>query len=369
MTLLTIGSGHRNFREFLDEKPRQRIAAYGKLVDRTFIVAFSGKGFAEQSLGNNVTVYPTNSSNRFLAPWHAYRIGKSILENIPKGEPLIISAQDPFESGIVAWLLCRQKAKLQLQIHTDLFSPYFRRERWENVVRLMLARFLLPRADCIRVVSRRILMSLKNELGIDPRKVTVLPIWSAPMKKQELSESRVGLRILIVSRLEPEKGIRDSLSAFAGFLSKGGRGVLTIIGDGGERLRLEELVDKFRIRHSAFFEGWKMDLGSYYEKSDIFLSASKYEGWGVAVFDAVSLGVPVVMTDVGLAGEVVRDGVNGIIVPVGNIAAMENAITSIYEDSTLLFKMRNAPRPKRESFEEYLGRYREALTSCFSKAP
>ncbi|MBI2096871.1 MAG: glycosyltransferase [Candidatus Sungbacteria bacterium] len=362
MTLLTIGSGHRNFSDFLNPKSRERIAAYGTLVDRSFILAFTRPGFEKQTLAENVIAFPTNSSSRWLAPFQAWRMGKAILGLASKGEEIVISAQDPFESGLVAWLLRRRSgARLQLQVHTDFFSPYFRRERWENRVRFRIAKFLLPRADCIRVVSQRIKRSLESQLKIEASKIVTLPIWSVPLDAVPQGAADGAFSILVVARLEKEKQIDHALLAFHKFIKRGGAGKMAIVGDGSERRLLENLARTLKIHNQVVFHGWRDNLSHYYAEADVFLVTSQYEGWGVAAADAVYAGIPVVMTDVGLAGELVRDGGNGIIVPVGDTDAIARALSSIAADPD-----RFKPRPirRQESFDEYLARYREALYRC-----
>src|SRR3989344_6966597 len=157
MILLTIGSGHRDFRQCLDPKSRRRFAAYGALARRSYIIAFTGPGFERLLLENNVTVFPTNSPSRWLAPFHALKIGKNIFNEIAADEQILISAQDPFESGIVAWFLKLRfrGARLQLQAHTDIFSPYFRQERWENRIRVWLLWCFFFKTGCVRGGSAR----------------------------------------------------------------------------------------------------------------------------------------------------------------------------------------------------------------------
>ncbi|OHA00399.1 MAG: hypothetical protein A3C11_02280 [Candidatus Sungbacteria bacterium RIFCSPHIGHO2_02_FULL_49_12] len=370
MTVLTIGSGHRDFRDFLNPKSRARIAAYGTLADRSYIIAFTRPGFKTQTLENNVVVFPTNSRSRWLAPMHAMRLGKKVLAGILAGEPVVISAQDPFESGVVAWLLrCRfPQARLQLQVHTDIFSPYFWRERWENLFRVWLAKFLLPRADCIRAVSQRICRSFVSR-GIDSGKITVLPVWSSPLDISPIARDKENLRVLVVSRLEREKGVGDSIIGFSDLIQRGGKGHLTIVGDGGQRNKLGVLVEKLGVEKSVTFSGWQQDVAPYYAAADVLLSTALYEGWGLAAWDALQAGVPVVMTDVGLAGEVALHNVNGLIVPVGDTEQIGSALFRLSRDSQLLTRLGESSQLMRPAYSDYLDRYGIALRSCLHRSP
>lgn len=366
MTVIFIGSGHRNFSDFLRPKSRERLAAYGQIFDRVLIIAFTAPGFSPQSLAPNVTVYPTNSRIRYAALWSALVLGRRLLRDIPSSEEVVISAQDPFESGLVAWILTwGRKARLQFQVHTDFTISTFRCHSFLNRIRWYMARFLLGRADCIRAVSQRIAVSLENVFRISGGRVVILPIWtSAPARNASSVILAPELSVLVVSRLEKEKVVDDAIRAFQLFINRGGVGKLTIVGEGRERPYLEKLVHETCPQGSVRFTGWQDEAASFYASANVYLMTSRYEGWGISVAEAVGAGIPVVMTDVGLAGEMVKNDANGIVVAVGDTAAMAEALLRLYHNPELRERYSGFPAPAASTHAEYLEQYRQAMTLC-----
>jgi len=84
------------------------------------------------------------------------------------------------------------------------------------------------------------------------------------------------------------------------------RAGLIVVGEGKEKDRLRQQVIKNGLRDNIIFEPWTDDLTSYYKSADLYLLTSNYEGYAMSAVEASLCGCPVVMTDVGCAGEVIR---------------------------------------------------------------
>ena len=68
---------------------------------------------------------------------------------------------------------------------------------------------------------------------------------------------------------------------------------------------------------------------------------SNYEGWGLVAIEALQYKIPIIMTDVGCANEIIINNENAIIIPVNNLKLLENAMIQIYEDRVLREKFSN----------------------------
>ena len=285
----------------------------------------------------------------------------------------LITAQE-IEHALLAWRLSKKfSVPFEIQIHTDIFSPYFAKESIANKFRALLAKFLLPRASHVRVVSERIKKSLLQTINYKLSTVSVLPIFSETPRGEGNVKTKypdAGFIILMVSRLTREKNISLALRAFRKVVEKFSDALLVIVGDGPERESLELQAASYKLQANVFFEGWQNNLVPYYAGADIFLLTSNYEGFGLAAVEALSAGVPVVMTDVGVAGEIVQHGENGIVVPVGNEKKVAEALTRLIVDAELKSKLRDGAKWTKMpygSFEEYRDKLIAGWGSCVKK--
>ena len=91
---------------------------------------------------------------------------------------------------------------------------------------------------------------------------------------------------------------------------------LWIVGDGLERKKLELEIAKYKLENSVKLFGWQNNPDEFYSQADAFLLTSNYEGWGMVVIEAADYGLPIIMTDVGCAGELIENEKSGLVVPV-----------------------------------------------------
>lgn len=362
MKILSVSSDRTVFEQ--GSAVRSRILEYGRLVDEFHIIVFSKRnaGFADTSFPPNIFLYPTKSRSKW-----GYIPGalKCAARMKVKGVRVdVVTAQDPFESGIAAFFLARVfQAKLHLQIHTDLFSPHFAEESFINRIRVRVAKFLIPRADAIRVVSERIKVSLEGIMRAHTP-ITVLPIFvdtkaiaEAPITTDLKNEyPQFDTHILMASRLSPEKDISLALVALSHLVLQYPKTGLIIVGSGGEEAHLKSIGERHALSGHVVFEGWKKDLASCMKTADVFLVTSTYEGYGMTVIEALAAGCPVVMTDVGCAREIVRDGENGLIIPVGDREKLEHALACVISGETKLKTF----LPRLLIKEEYLAAYKKS---------
>ena len=139
MKVIAISTDRKIFEE--GSAVRGRMIEYGRLFERLDIIIFSKKSSPDSAkatpgkqqsvasikLSENVFVYPTNSKNRLFYIFDALKIAHRLTTNYKLlTTNLVISSQDPFETGLVGLLLkLRYKLPLQIQLHTDFTNKYF----------------------------------------------------------------------------------------------------------------------------------------------------------------------------------------------------------------------------------------------------
>ncbi|MEK7598901.1 MAG: glycosyltransferase [Patescibacteria group bacterium] len=347
----------------------KRMIEYGKRIEKLDILVLTSHLDAglknEIELAENARIYAlTGKFSRFFK---AFFKARSLLKRIKYD---LLVAQD-VEHAFLCWLLSlRFKTAWQMQIHADIFSLYFARHSFFNKMRIWFAKFLIPRASCIRVVSQRIKKSILKAQSLQLKaNIEVLPILASPINTdaQPKRFPEFDKNILMVSRLTSEKNIGLAIDAMAEVVKKHPKTGLVIVGDGPEFKNIKNQISNLKIDENVRLEGWRENIASYYKGSDIFILTSWYEGWGMSAVEAMRYGAAVVMTDVGLAGELIEDGKSGLIVPVGDKNALAAAILRLLEnDSFRRDLIEEAAKKTGELFsvEEYYQKIIDSWSRC-----
>jgi glycosyltransferase involved in cell wall biosynthesis len=128
--------------------------------------------------------------------------------------------------------------------------------------------------------------------------------------------------------VEPKKGLRVLLEAFAQLQRVHGVSgcQLLIVGDGPARTMLESLRDRLGLTDRVIFAGTRRDLPQVLSLLDVFVLPSLYEGFGIAILEAMAAGKPVIATAVGGIPEFVEHARTGVLVPPGDSMALASAI-------------------------------------------
>jgi glycosyltransferase involved in cell wall biosynthesis len=141
-----------------------------------------------------------------------------------------------------------------------------------------------------------------------------------------------GPHLVAAGRLGHQKGFDMLLDAVAGVLARGVPATLTILGEGPDRAALEARAAELGIAAAVRFAGFQANPFAYFAHADLFVLSSRYEGLPNVVLEALACGCPVVAFDCPRGvREIVRDGVNGVLLPAGDVRGLRDALTRLLQ--------------------------------------
>ena len=208
-----------------------------------------------------------------------------------------------------------------------------------------LARIVLRRARLVLAASASLAAAAR---ALGAREVRVVP--SGVAIPETVGEPDDPPHVLFVGRLSPEKGVLELVEACGGL-------PLVVVGDGPLRARVPGAV--------GFVP--PDGLGPYYERAAVVAAPSLREGYGVVAREAMAWGRPVVASAVGGLVDAVEDGVTGLLVPPGDVAALREAIERLLGDAQLRERLGAAARER--AVEQFgLPAAADSLVSAYADA-
>jgi glycosyltransferase involved in cell wall biosynthesis len=142
-----------------------------------------------------------------------------------------------------------------------------------------------------------------------------------------------------VGRMTGIKRVPDVLAAFGRLREHGIDATLCLVGDGPDRELVEHRAHELGVSRDTVFVGYQRDVAPYYSFFDVLLLTSGNEGTPAVAIEALAAGTPVVATDVGGVADVIADGLDGILVPEGDIEAIASALGRLARDRELALRM------------------------------
>jgi glycosyltransferase involved in cell wall biosynthesis len=197
----------------------------------------------------------------------------------------------------------------------------------------ILRRLVYRRASAIAVQTRSIAAyfpaSWKERIAVIPNPVSdAIPTGPIPSKPAGSRRTIVGM-----GRLERQKGFDLFIRAFASVAGARPEWDLSILGEGGERAALETLVRNAGLSSRIALPGREADTWSALRAADLFVLSSRYEGFPNALCEAMACGLPVIAFDCPSGpADIVRDGVDGRLVPAEDVGALAAAILELTGD-------------------------------------
>ncbi len=153
--------------------------------------------------------------------------------------------------------------------------------------------------------------------------------------RREINIDRKDPVVGAVGRLSREKDLRTLLLVAKEVISKVGNVKFLIVGEGPELVTLTALAKKLRIERDTFFLGQRKDIKRIYNTMDLLVSTSITEGLPNTVLEALAIELPVVATDVGGVGEIIKHGENGLLFRPEDIDGIAGGIVRLLLDQRM----------------------------------
>lgn len=322
----------------------ERHREYAHRAGHLDIIVFSKRGFKKREISPHLTIYPTNSFSKLNYFFDAFKIAKKIYRS--KRFNLVVT-QDI--TGLAGWLV-KKKFKISwlINFHGDFWqNKYWLRERWFNWLLLILSKFLVKKADGIRVVSSGIKKKLV-EAGIAKNKIRVIPTPVNLAKFEDYHPERVkeirqkyGHKkiILFVGRLSKEKNLSLLFKAAKQVMKEYSDVVFLIIGQGPEEksFKLEKYIQ--------FLGSIKQDdLVNYYQACYFVVLPSFSESFGKVLLEAGMAEKPAIATMTTGAKEIIIDSQTGFLVPINDEQILAERILKLLQDENLAQKIGQAAK-------------------------
>lgn len=176
--------------------------------------------------------------------------------------------------------------------------------------------------------------------------------------------------LIAIGRLHPQKGFDLLLRAFERIQAKYPDWQLTILGEGSMRSELEQLRSQLQLIDRVHLPGLVTNVQEYLHQADLFVMPSRFEGFPMALCEAMACGLPVIAADC-LSGprDIVEDGVNGILVATEDVDALAAGLDALMSDPAKRQQLaQNAPQIlDRFGVEQVMGIWAEAIDRVIAR--
>lgn len=167
-------------------------------------------------------------------------------------------------------------------------------------------------------------------------KVIPNPLSFVPERRSTLDNKIV----VSAGRLEDQKGYDMLVDVWKIVNEKHPDWHLNVFGDGSNRDALEQKTAELQLQDSISWEHATPRIFDKYTEGSIYVMSSRFEGFGLVLTEAMSCGVPCVSFDCPYGpGDIISDGVDGLLIPADDIQALADAICRLIEDDSLRKKM------------------------------
>ncbi len=265
--------------------------------------------------------------------------------------------------AIIAKSIFRQKIKIITTEHADLTSCLNNTNPFYAKIVLRLMKLCYPRANIVAAVSQGVADDLAHNLDLNTKSIEVIynPIVNdqlimlSELEVQHpfLNQKNVPL-IISVGRLSVQKNYENLIDAFHLFLKHSNANLL-IIGEGPERLKLQNKIDELDLGDKVDLFGHTSNPYKYISRADLFVLSSLWEGLPTVLIEALACNTPIVSTDCPHGPrEILESGKWGSLVPIENSKALSDAMLDMIDNPITGLTNRANDFTSEKSIEKYI---------------
>ena len=337
------------------------------------LVVFDETNTSSNQIPEDVIIFNLNKKS----PLDFFRLVKQLSRIIRKEQPALIVSFLTYTNYLI--LLARSCSQFNVPVilseHGNL-SKSLENQRFKYTKRGII-RFFYPKAEKIIAVSQGVKEDIVNKYFLPADRISVIynSVDFELVKKNK--HERVGHSwfrenipvIIACGRLIPSKGFTDLITAFSLVCSQS-PARLVFIGAGEERDKLEKLTKKLGLNKKVLFLGYQEDPFKFMARATIFALSSYWEGFGNVIIEAMACGTPVISTRCPSGpDEIITDGLNGLLVPVGDVDALAGAILRLLKDEPLRKRLAEEGKKRAGDFrvEKMVAEYERVFKKVASK--
>lgn len=281
------------------------------------------------------------------------RILRAIVKNVNRINPDIVMSTmlRPNELLAFASLFYRKSVKTVLRESNNRVAAEY---SWieKKYIRFMYGKI----ANRTIALSKGVKRNMVENFGINEKNISVIynPVdienIEQQMKKKEQVLNTSGIKIINIGRLIPQKD-QECLIKAVGIVKKQINCKLYILGKGELEKNLKDLVHSLQLDENVEFMGFQSNPYGILAQGDLFVLSSGWEGFGHVIVEAMVAGVPVVSTNCDYGpGEIITDGYNGILSPVGDETKLAEHILEIITDKEKMQQLSEHGRERAQDF-------------------
>jgi GalNAc-alpha-(1->4)-GalNAc-alpha-(1->3)-diNAcBac-PP-undecaprenol alpha-1,4-N-acetyl-D-galactosaminyltransferase len=302
------------------------------------------------------------SANKFAAVVNTWRRVKVLRQEIIASKPDVVIS---FMNSVNVYTIL---ACIGLNIPTIVSEHIYPGFNDANKIWQLIMKLTYRYADLVTVLTQNALPFYPAAKGY--RTIVMPNPITTPALATTTDRLLSAPSLIAIGRLAPQKGFDLLIEAFDRVQAKYPDWQLTILGEGSSRSELEDLRAQLQLKDRVHLPGLVSNVQDYLQQADLFVMSSRFEGFPMALCEAMASGLPVLSADC-LSGprDIIDHGVNGVLVATEDVDALAAGLDALMSDPAKRQQLaQNAPNIlDRFSVEQVMGIWADAIERVIAR--